>query len=228
MGDIFTNWVAEEIDSIDLAVVRRGVFEATPLWDFIEELKLSGKVFIAGGYARWAVSPNTSPALAKDVDIYATKTTHIETLIDGLKLKGLVGRMSPTSIIWPTQDTPFSGLPVLNTISGIAGTPEKVIKGFDFSVCRVALKSSQEAIADSNFDQDEQQRVIRIKDITNIQGTVTRILYYLDKGYKINPAEFHKLSVHVREKISEKQHDEMQRTLQRYVSGQAVGGSWAS
>lgn len=68
-----------------------------------------------------------------------------------------------------------------------------VLKFFDFTVSRVAIKNSAIAVADKDFLQDYNDKILRIKHISCPINILLRIEKYLRKGYSIANSEYLKV-----------------------------------
>jgi hypothetical protein len=73
------------------------------------------------------------------------------------------------------------------------GTPEQVISHFDFTVARAAIISENQLLVDDDFEEDCQNKVLRIKHIVCPLSSVKRIAKYTAKKFTISNTEILKV-----------------------------------
>lgn len=160
--------------------------------------------WVCGGFARYVVSPCIKPAKTDDIDIYCES----EAVYNALKQKftddGFVQKYdNPVAVCFNPKNIlprpPFAKYmvnlikPVVDGRIMTKGTPQEIISNFDFSVTRVALVDGKNALADSNFEQDEIGGFLRIGNIHCPISSSLRVAKYYRKGYYTKPTEIVKL-----------------------------------
>lgn len=178
--------------------VLRGAEQIAPLFYGVSHL---GK-FI-GGYVRYMVSPNLSPAEAGDIDIYPNDVDCVESIKSWIQTyvkleKDKSGGMfheTPISVTYtPAVGPKIQIIKPVNQGAIVAhGTLEQILNNFDFTVCRAGLLSLTEALVDDSFVEDELKHRLVIKSIHCPIGAIKRIAKYSKKGYYISPSELYKL-----------------------------------
>jgi len=164
-------------------------------------LRGAGGYYVCGGFARWACSPNDDAAPAGDVDVFCkdeTAYTRVTTILDyqGFKKKhesDIAIEYEPFGWFWQHKIQLQVVKPRKQGKLVAMGTIYDVLGNFDFSVVRIGLTSLTEAVADATFVEDEQKRVLRIREIHCPVGLVGRIAKYAKKGYAISGPETYKL-----------------------------------
>lgn len=149
--------------------------------------------YIAGGYARWACSPRSDSPLPTDIDVVCPSEERFAAakktvLADG----GIALRDTEFSFTFSGYDSPLK-IQLLKTYRG--DSLEEAMSEIDFSVCRVALISLHDGLADRRFLQDERAsrlRVVYIQEKT-VVNTFCRLLRYARKGYDISQADIFKV-----------------------------------
>lgn len=147
--------------------------------------------FIAGGAARFAASPNETPAYYSDVDIFAVDQDAVAAMF--LKLKNVADLKSETPMSYLfVQDLEIAGKNRFNLIRQFCGTMEAVLEEFDFSVARAGIIGN-EVLVDPQFEADEKEKRLRIQHIHCPVSTMFRAAKYQAKGYKFPLVEMLKL-----------------------------------
>lgn len=185
------------------ATIIRGATELQPLWD-----EVNGKnCFVCGGYVRWMCSPNHSPELAKDVDVYCKNQGAFDYLQNVMENKfSMEQRWSnDMSIGYKTpkeSSHPLFALPQINIIRPVLeakivaqGSMEEIISNFDFTVvrCAVVSLSAKLALVDADFMHDEEKKILRLKNIHCPVSSTMRCMKYSRKNYFLPPFEALKL-----------------------------------
>ena len=184
--------------------IIRGIFEIDHLFPIVK----SHGSFICGGYARYCMSPNQNPALPVDIDIYTPNEKIFEELkfyfIDKERLKvkhenkisitfhrpkeGKYAYHLPIQIIKPIKEghivTSFTNGDIL-----------QVLRSFDFTVIRCALIDQHIGYTDADFEHDEKEKIIRIKNIHCPVSSTLRCMKYSKRGYYLPPTQVVKLMV---------------------------------
>lgn len=185
-------------DFIKIQVIR-GFTEIKPVWNLLS--KFEGKAFICGGYVRYMCSPNRNPVIGKDLDIYCQSDDIYNDIKAELIKKLSIKHESGVAITFKiAEEGEFKYVPSIQLIKPInqgaivaKGTIEEVLSNFDFSVVRIGLISENEAIADIDFEKDETDRILKLKNIHCPISSTARCIKYGKKGYRIRLAEIVKL-----------------------------------
>jgi len=182
----------------------RGIHEIFYLFSILKK----HNAFICGDYARYCLSPVKDPIPSIDIDIYSGNeddfillknffikeknlTIRHENRISvtfNRPDKGLAKYHPPIQIIKPLKKgnivTSFSESDIKN-----------VLKSFDFTVIRCALVDPGFGIVDADFEHDEKNKIIRIKNIHYPISSTLRATKYVKKGYYFPPTQVVKLMV---------------------------------
>lgn len=136
--------------------------------------------FVAGGAARFAASPNDKPARYSDVDLFAPNADCVAKMHAKLLTIAYLKSETPLSYLFAYMS---GGVTHFNLIREFCGTPETVIEKFDFSVARAVIVGDK-VLVDPDFEQDEQDRKLRVKFVVCPISTMYRAAKYQAKGYK--------------------------------------------
>lgn len=176
--------------------ILRGIEEIEPLWNMINH----DEVVICGGYARFCASSREKPVKAGDVDLFPKTEEASENLITLLLRKGFEKCHENDVSFTFLKNSNFPTLPTVQVIKPMnegaiktIGTLEEILSNFDFTITRIGLLSKTEALADVNFLEDEEKRLLRFKNIHCPISSLIRTMKYGRKGYYIRPAEVMKL-----------------------------------
>ena len=184
-------------------VVRRGITEILPILNYLDDKK----AFICGGYARYCLSPHKTPVEAIDVDIYCEDEETFQKIKLDLSQSGVEVRFENNMAI--TYKQPIEGIfsycPVLQLIKPIKegkvvsiGDVNTVLENFDFTVIRCAIIKKDGkyiGIADDDFEEDEKNKFLRIKNIHCPISSTLRFMKYARKGYFTRPMQIVSLFV---------------------------------
>jgi len=185
--------------------IKRGEHNVLPLLQLLHGEGI--ECFIAGGFARWMLSPLEAPAYPSDIDIYFGNGTHRSDDVADILMKNgfnLVKNSRHAISLNPPEKGVFSDCIPIQIIKAIAnrfGDPDLVITGFDFTVVKAAVfldKVGQQllGITSHAFLTDEQNKQIVIDGIPNTFATLQRCFKYVEKGYKLAPRELLKILAH--------------------------------
>lgn len=183
-------------DEIDVFEVRRGLKRITPLLPLVRE----GLVVIAGGFARYMVSPliKQNVAAPGDVDLFCTS---VEAYDEVRKALSKMGATQTTSgLLYTTYSVPDMTDPVQLITPAKSkfadpqhytyGNPIQVISRFDFSVCQFALIPDEDAeegfviLGSIQGIADERNQFLRIvNDLGNPLRPIMRAQKYIRRGY---------------------------------------------
>jgi len=189
--------------------VRRGLKEIKPIL-CIPTIYI-GKAFVCGGYVRYCLSPRNNPVKAQDVDIYCRDETAYQELTSYFQSEGFTPRHdNPIALTYlKLNDFKWGSVPVIQLIKPIkqgaivaSGTVEEILDNFDFTVIRCALKPKYQysterktididwiGLVDTDFEQDETNKNLKIKKIHCPVSSLLRFMKYGKKGYNARPMQ---------------------------------------
>lgn len=163
-------------------------------------------VYMCGGYIRYMCSPHPNPAKPGDLDIYFEEKRTMNILIDALKLREFTikheNEISITFAKITDHKNLFFGTPNIQLIKPIkdgaivaTGSMSEILSNFDFTVVRAGLVSPRTALVDADFLHDEENRILRIKNIHCPISSTLRCMKYSAKGYWLPPLQCCKLFI---------------------------------
>jgi hypothetical protein len=146
--------------------------------------------YIAGGYARWMVSPRESPVLPEDLDVYGKSSSGIMSMADMasayyMNMISSGENLYNSNRIWTYQDS-MGKLPNIQFIGLQSGAPEYVLETFDLGICQAAV-TPEGGFVGEGFMEEERNLEIKVKNIS--PSMHERIFKYINKGYMISPEE---------------------------------------
>jgi hypothetical protein len=186
-------------DRFVLVPVRRGIEEMSPLIN----AALAYGAHIAGGAARWMVSPVANPVPTADIDIFPPDQSVFEALEATLmhmgyeKYRGGRADMALT-FMHPGLKSPTRFVQLVvprkeKHMNTAATNVEELLASLDFTVSRAVIVSTGYALVDVDFERDERLRLLRVRHIVCPISSVRRIAKYTTKGYRCRMLEIIKL-----------------------------------
>ena len=180
----------------------RGHSEVQPVWDMISPLEAT----ICGGFVRFMCAPVQYPTQAGDMDIYCRTAAAFDKIKDLFLKSGLTVRheneMAFTYERTKDPKHPLFICPTIQLIKPVIegrivalGTTQEVIENFDFTVIRAGLISPKIALVDADFEHDEVNKIIRIKNIHCPISSTLRCMKYAKKGYWLPPMQATRLFI---------------------------------
>lgn len=168
--------------------VVRGFDAVRALYEHIGDIGI-----IAGGYARYCMSPTHDPAPAQDVDVFATTVENYEVLRESFEGHLRRKRETTFAVTYETTDRgKFAYAPLLQLVKPLTrgrvvsvGTVDDIIGNFDFTVVRAAITSPTEGRVDDQFEEDEKAKRLRLKNIHCPISSTLRCIKYSQRGYKL-------------------------------------------
>ncbi|MFX0142050.1 MAG: hypothetical protein ACFFDN_50905, partial [Candidatus Hodarchaeota archaeon] len=152
--------------------VLRGFSEIENLYNDLDRFD----VFICGGYVRYMCSTHQNPTQAGDVDIYCQSPEEFEKLktfmITTKEMN--IRHENNVSITFTRKslDHPYFACGTIQLIKPIKqgkivafGSMQEILENFDFTVIRCGLISQYSAMVDADFEHDEQNKILRLKNI---------------------------------------------------------------
>jgi len=190
--------------------VLRGFELVERLMDILNQLPAADPAWICGGFPRWLCSPRDTPALPADVDVMPATEDAFKLCIQLFIEAGWACRreyyMDDQAVVcnlmgpFDVQGTPLQKVQIIRprrtafAVIGALIAPDQ-LSGLDFTVTRIVLVSSTQALADSQFLRDELQMRIVVRHIVCPISSCARISKYESKGYTIQARERVKLFV---------------------------------
>jgi len=152
------------------------------------------KCFIAGGFARWVLSPNETTPIPGDIDIYFDAEPSFAKAKFILGKEGFVTALETDNALTIRPpgtaefDTPIN-IQLIKPRDGRKGTVYDVLDAFDINVCQAALvikdDNTLKGYVSSGFTWGETHQKLHIVNIANPLATMQRCVKYAAKGYKI-------------------------------------------
>ena len=171
---------------VNLEVIRPMLVERT-LKDICKE-----DAFICGGFARVACSPNSSPIITSDIDIYLLNDKMFDTVSERIQ-GAMYVKIKENDVSHVYKYTLDESL-TINLIKPIQtghlhtfGDLDAILENFDFTIARVGVYLENGVIkarGDVDFLQDEENGFLRVKNIHCPIAEIARIVKYQQKGYK--------------------------------------------
>lgn len=196
--------------------VRRGFTEVAPLYDLCQK----HNAVICGGYARYCASglPNNRVVPAGDADLFPREDADVVAMQKSLEDMGFELRyenhVSVTMKPSKEKKEDLMGIPTPQIIKPVkegrimtVGAVEDILVNFDFTIVRAALISPTEVLVDPQFENDERNKILRLKNIHCPVSSLLRCMKYARKGYFLRPAQALKLFIDCDERDDEYRSD---------------------
>lgn len=173
--------------------IKRGKKVLNKIFD--KYILKNGKSFICGGYARWACSSKRNPISASDIDVYCKDEDTFKFLQEHL-IKTELDKIKESNVSVSFGVLEKVILQLIKPISKghikTVGTIQDILSNFDFSIARCGIYIEDgkiKAIADADFVEDENKKLLRIKNIHCPIAQIYRVSKYMKKGYWLKPFE---------------------------------------
>lgn len=177
-----------------LANFRRGLLEILDILQLLE----GRNAYIAGGYARWCVSPRVDSPLPSDIDIFVPDFDTLVAIEKDLVREGFgLLESSALSKTWVDANTHRprpDGFPI-NTIQPkifegrTLDTRDKytLLDSFPFSVTRALIISADTIIIDSDLIAHENSKMVVLEGTSNPDpaSAILHAFKYVRKGYGV-------------------------------------------
>jgi len=198
----------ESQDGFVEAKIYRGWRQVKGLVDILLRLELDNKACVCGGFVRWMCSPRLNPVVSKDIDIYCYDQAAFDVVRDELEQLGLEVRdendMAITFVAIDDHEHALFPLPAIQLIKpmkdGAVVTDEGmqvILENFDFTIVRCGFDAAMHArglaLVDADFEHDEGDRIIRIKNIHCPVSSIYRVIKYSKKGYWLQSPQLLKI-----------------------------------
>lgn len=154
----------------------------------LQHLVTQNRGFIAGGYARWALSPLHDPARPSDIDCYFRDLDGMQAFSYALGRSGW--HVTGNSAFAVRFTRAYFDLPVHAVC--VVGTPGYILSSMDLGICQAVLDHC-EGRATYSFEDEERAKVLKIVKPHNLELTIKRIMKYQSRGYTIDDEEMDKL-----------------------------------
>jgi len=150
----------------------------------LQHLVTQHRGFIAGGYARWAMSPLQSPSPPSDIDCYFRDLDGMQAFSHAITRTGWhIVRSSSFAVKFTKA---YFDLPCHAVC--VTGTPGFIVDSMDFGICQAVLDHC-EGRATYSYMEEESKKVLKIKKPTNLLLTLKRVEKYKGKGYSFAEEE---------------------------------------
>ncbi len=182
----------------------RGFTEIEPLYNLTAQ-----SAWIAGGYARYCASQNTKVVPAKDCDVFPGNQDSFDAikyaLIEKIGFEKSYENGVSLTLRTPKKkrenmDIRWRFCPQIQLIKPIvegrvvtSGSIEDILNAFDFTITRAAIISPEEVLVDEDFIKDENNHLLKLKNIHCPISSMLRCMKYSKKGYWMRPSESLKL-----------------------------------
>ncbi len=175
---------------------------------FLAALRDAGvRCFIAGGFARFVLSPNETTPIADDVDVYFNDEESYHLALDVLLRRNRFTLNLETQnamTLSPPDDTGLWSpiqVQLIKPISTRVGNVYDVLDKFDLNVCQAAIMigDADDTIlgyASEHFLKGETHQKLRVMDCSSPLAVLQRCCKYAGKGYKIATKELLKVLIH--------------------------------
>lgn len=167
--------------------IKRGLTEIRKLFLLVE----AHGGFIAGGYARYCLSPVPKPVPPSDVDVFCKEEGAHDKLIkalEGFGAKIKIQTVNATTIIPPPDWVACPTIQIINP-AVMCGDPWSIISRFDFTIAIAALIGKDQGIVHNNFEEDEYKGALVVNYIQCPVGNLRRAMKYIKRGYKLSVRE---------------------------------------
>ena len=150
----------------------------------LQHLVTQYRGFIAGGYARWAMSPLQKPAPPSDIDCYFRDLDGMQAFSHALSRTGWhVVRSNGFAVKFTKA---YFDLPCHAVC--VTGTPGFIVDSMDFGICQAVIDHCEGRATDS-YMEEESRKVLKIKKPHNLLLTMQRVLKYQARGYTLPEGE---------------------------------------
>ena len=150
----------------------------------LQHLVTQYRGFIAGGYARWAMSPLQKPAPPSDIDCYFRDLDGMQAFSYAITRTGW--HMVRSSGFAVKFTKAYFDLP-LHAVC-VTGTPGFIVEGMDLGICQ-AIIDHCEGRATYSYMEEESRKVLKVKKPHNLLLTLKRIEKYKGRGYSFAEEE---------------------------------------
>lgn len=153
------------------------------------------EAFICGGLARVACSPLTKPVLTSDVDVYLLREEYFASVAARIESQHFfLFKENDVSHVYryafnddANRHLDINLIKPINTghLNTFGELPQ-ILDNFDFTVARIGVYLEDgeiKGLADPDFEVDEQQKRLVIKNIHCPLAEITRVMKYQKKGY---------------------------------------------
>lgn len=163
---------------------------------------------VAGGYARWCMSPLYDTPPPSDIDIFCKDVEVFKQIYDAVG--NFIGKEHKKDTENTIEFNSPKGLPVqiIKPHAFPFSSPEELLDKFDMTIVQAALITPNSGIVGSQFNEDERNKVVRLwKNAHNLAGFIHRLHKYVKNGYYVSP----KLLLD----LNDVSHNSMQRSIDK-------------
>lgn len=152
------------------------------------------KCFIAGGFARWVLSPDASTPHPSDIDIYFENDDSFYKARFILSNEGFTAVLDTKNALTFSQPNTVEfgigiSIQLIKPHNGRMGTVYDVLDKFDLNICQAALvitpQNTLKGYVSQGFLWGETNQKMHILHISNPLATLQRCMKYAARGYKI-------------------------------------------
>lgn len=180
--------------------VQRGFDTVAPIYEIVQ-----GKGYIAGSYAAFMGTPNETPILPNDVDVFATSADNASAMLGKLlqlpRVNWIEHRSDHVHLVSRQDDLDIQ---VIEPDPAWTNFPDDLLANFDLDICRAVLISPEHVVCDTNVGL-RKGKVLRVNDPLR---TFKRLVKYAARGVEFNDHEVLKVLRAFRE-MSQERADEM-------------------
>ena len=152
--------------------------------------------FICGGFVRNCLLKLKTP-VSSDIDIYCDSDESFTLIKERLMSYGyMVKKESPVSILFKcllVGEFPIQLIkPLKKGHLVTTGSVEEIIQNFDFTVIRAGIyyiDGKIKAVVDDDFEEDNNKKRLKIKNIHCPIAEIFRVAKYIEKGFYLPPIE---------------------------------------
>lgn len=156
--------------------------------------------YIAGGYARWMISPKSRPPSPGDIDFYFQDFSSFSKAKQLLTDEGcLLQKESHNALTFAPYNIGVGNrVQLIKTVGDRYGDIFEILNHFDLSVCQAAVTIDSETnhmqgYGSRKFFDTEGDDRLRIIKIGNPMSTMIRCMKYARHGYSIGPKQLVKI-----------------------------------
>ena len=146
------------------------------------------KSIVAGGFARWCMSPIYDTPPPGDVDIFCPNTEAFKKICEVLDnfLSKEIKKETEFTVEYGLENT--LPIQIIKPDRFSFETVEGLLEQFDMSVVQAALYNGSTGLVGPKFYDDERNKIVRLNPkVKNLLGFIHRLQKYVRVGYTIDP-----------------------------------------
>ena len=162
------------------------------------------KCFIAGGFARWVLSPNDTTPCPGDIDIYFQDEPSYSMAKFVLGKEGFKIALETNNALTlnPPNSAEFDeplNIQLIKPSNNRQGSVYDVLDAFDLNICQAALvikdDNTLKGYVSQGFNWGEANQRMHILNISSPLATLQRCMKYAGRGYKISSKNLMKVFI---------------------------------